>query len=67
MMFLLVIAKLIRENKIKKSDEPFKNLLSKAMREKSGADYGKSSFSYEDAKWFVQHSEEFVNSVRNYL
>ena len=60
-------AKLVRENKVRKEDEPFKNLVSKAMRDKSGADYGKQTFSYEDGKWYVEKSEEFVAAVKKYV
>ncbi|MBI2445709.1 hypothetical protein HYV43_04945 [Candidatus Micrarchaeota archaeon] len=60
-------AKLVRENKILKEDERFKNLVSRAMREKSGADYGKQTFSHEDGKWYVEKSEEFIAALRRYV
>ncbi len=60
-------AKLVRENKVQKEDEAFRGMLTRAMREKSGADYGKGSFSYEDAKWYAEKAEEFVAAVKKYI
>ncbi len=60
-------AKLVKENKVRKEDERFKNLVSRAMRDKSGADYGKQTFSYEDGKWYVERSEEFLVAVKKYV
>ena len=37
------------------------------MADKSGADYGKKVFSYEDAKKYVEDAEEFVAAVKNWL
>ncbi len=63
----LGFAKLVRENKVLKEDERFKNLVSSAMRDKSGADYGKQVFSYDDGKEYVEKSEEFVTAVKKYV
>ncbi|MEW5996096.1 MAG: HEPN domain-containing protein [Candidatus Micrarchaeota archaeon] len=60
-----VFAKLIREGKLPKSDERFGKLLVKAAGDKSGADYGKKEFSYEDAEEYVENAEEFVDTVRS--
>jgi len=60
-------AKLLREKKLHASDERFKELVSRAMRDKSGADYGKSTFSYENGKGYVEKSEEFVAAVKRYV
>ncbi len=59
--------KLIRENKLLKGDEHHKDLVSKAMRDKSGADYGKQTFSYEDGRWYVEKTEEFIAAVAKYV
>lgn len=57
-------AKMLRERKLPASAEPFKNLASKAMREKSSADYGKSSFSRDEAQEYLERTEEFVAMVK---
>lgn len=60
-------AKLVRENKITKNDEWFKEVLMNAMRDKSGADYGKKAFTYENAKWYTEKAEEFIATVSKYI
>lgn len=63
----LGFVKLVRDNKIRKEDESFKNLVSTAMRDKSGADYGKQVFSYDKGKWYAEKCEEFVAAVKKYV
>lgn len=60
-------AKICRDNKISKSDAEFKNVLAKAMRDKSGADYGKKAFTYAEAKWYVEKAEEFAAMAAKYV
>ncbi|PIO06302.1 hypothetical protein COT29_01660 [Candidatus Micrarchaeota archaeon CG08_land_8_20_14_0_20_59_11] len=62
----LTFAKLAREGKIEKSDEAFKNVLSNAVRDKSGADYGKRTFTNEEARRYVEKAEEFIGIARKY-
>jgi uncharacterized protein (UPF0332 family) len=42
-------------------------LLQQAMSDKSGADYGKSTFRYEDARRYVGEAEEFVAAMKSCL
>lgn len=58
---------LIKHNKIEKQGEHFKHLLMKAMREKSGADYGKSSFSAGYAKNLLEEAREFIAMVKKHV
>ena len=60
-------AKLAGESKIEESDVDFKNLLSKAVRDKSGADYGKNTFTYEQTRWYVEKTEQFIGMAKKYL
>ncbi len=61
----IVFAKLVREGKLPKNSEDFKDLIANAMRDKSGADYGKQSFSQEDAQEYVELAEQFIAMVRD--
>ncbi|MFA5246925.1 MAG: hypothetical protein WC408_03485 [Candidatus Micrarchaeia archaeon] len=63
----IVFAKLVREGKLPDKTEHFRNLVAKSMRDKSGADYGKSSFSYEDAQEYVEQTELFVAMTKDVL
>lgn len=63
----IVFAKLVREGKLPESAKPFKDLIAGAMRDKSGADYGKASFSYEDAKEYAERAESFVAMAKDVL
>jgi len=63
----VVFAKLVREGKLPEGAERLKNLVSNAMRDKSGADYGKATFSYEEARGYVEKTEEFVAMVKGIL
>jgi|SRR3989338_1396748 len=63
----IVFAKLVREGKLPDKAAEFKNLVADAMKDKSGADYGKSSFSYEDAEKYVERTEQFIATVKDIL
>ncbi len=63
----IVFAKLLREGKMPAGTERFKNLISGAMRDKSGADYGKSSFAHEDARDYVEQTEQFIAMAKDVL
>lgn len=58
---------LVRQKKIEACDEHFKELLIEAMKDKSGADYGKSSFSPEDAYYYIEEASAFVSAVKKYV
>lgn len=45
----------------------FKDTVADAMRDKSGADYGKASFSYENAKDYAELAENFIAMARDAL
>lgn len=53
-------AKLLREGKLPTGADRFKDLVADAMRDKSGADYGKGSFSDKDAEKYCSETEKFV-------
>jgi hypothetical protein len=61
---VVVFAKLEREGKLPEGTDRFRNLVADAMRDKSGADYGKSSFSYEAAKRYVERTDQFIAMVK---
>ena len=50
----VVFAKIIKQGKLPEKAEEFKELIADATRDKSGADYGKKSFSYEDAERYME-------------
>lgn len=56
----IVFAKLVREGKLPSEAAPFKDLIADAMRDKSGADYGKSIFSYSKAKKYMEQTYFFT-------
>ncbi len=58
---------LIKQNKIEEKESLFEKILMKAMQEKSGADYGKSSYSKKDAHYFIQEAEKFISMVKIYI
>ena len=62
-----VFAKLAREGKLPDRARQFKELIANAMRDKSGADYGKASFSHEEAKEYVEQAESFVAIAKDVL
>lgn len=61
----VMFSKLLEQDKIGRENTRFLRLLQKAMADKSGADYGKKVFSYEDAKKYVEDAEEFVGFIKN--
>jgi len=63
----IVFAKLLREGKLPEEAKEFKDLVADAMRDKSGADYGKESFSYEEAREYVERAENFIAMVKGIL
>jgi hypothetical protein len=56
----ILFMKIAREGKLPGDAAEFRGLVADAMRDKSGADYGKRSFSYEDAKRYVERTEDFI-------
>ena len=62
-----LFSKILQQNKIPSESSRFLRLIQKAMIDKSGADYGKKTFDYECAKEYVDETEEFVLTVRNYM
>ncbi len=62
-----IFAKLSREGKLPATSGDFKGAVADAMRDKSGADYGKSSFSYENAKDYVERAGNFISMARDAL
>ena len=58
-------SKLLQQGKIGNENRRFLRLLQKTAVDKSGADYGKGAFSYEDAKKYVEETEEFVAAAKN--
>lgn len=63
----IVYAKLAREGKLPAGAEQFKNVIANAMRDKSGADYGKSSFTCENARGYAEKAGEFLAMVKSVL
>ena len=61
----VMFSKLLQQNKLGRENLRFLRLLQKAMADKSGADYGKKIFSYEDAKKYAEEAEEFVAFVKS--
>lgn len=59
-----LFSKLLRQNKLPDEDRRFMPLIQKATTDKSGADYGKSIFSYEDAKTYVEETQEFISVMK---
>ena len=62
----MLFSKIIQQNKIPSENRRFLRLMQKAMVDKSGADYGKKKFGYDDAKEYVSEAEEFVSIVKGY-
>ena len=63
----IVFAKLVKQGKLTDKAGQFKNLIANAMRDKSGADYGKMSFSYGEVKEYVEQAENFISVVKDVL
>ena len=62
-----IFRNLIQKGKLEADDGRFISLLEKAMLDKSGADYGKKRFTYEEASEYVQKAEEFVSAAKRYF
>lgn len=62
-----LFSKLLQQGKIISENKRFLRLLQKAVVDKSGADYGKSTFDYEDAKKYVEDAEEFIAAVNEII
>ncbi len=62
-----LFSRLLNQNKIADENRRFLRLLQRAMSDKSGADYGRQIFHYEDAKKYVDEAEEFVAVAKNCL
>ena len=60
-----IFSKLLQQGKVGNENRRFLRLLQKAAVDKSGADYGKCSFNYEDAEKYVKETEEFVAAAKN--
>lgn len=63
----VVFMKIAREGKLPEGAVEFKGLIADAMRDKSGADYGKCSFSYEAARKYAERAEHFIVMVKDVL
>jgi len=59
--------KIIKKGSVGKENLRFVRLLTNAMSDKSGADYGKKTFSYGEAKDYVEEAEEFVSAIKGYI
>jgi len=63
----VMYGRLARERKLPEGAKNFWELVSNAMRDKSGADYGKRLFSLENAKKYVEQTEQFIAMAKNTL
>ena len=63
----IVFMKIAREGKLPEGAVGFRGLIADAMRDKSGADYGKRSFSYEDARKYAERAGHFIAMVKDVL
>ena len=59
-----MFSKALQQGKLGSENARFLRLLQKAMSDKSGADYGKKAFHYDDARKYVEDAEEFVSVVK---
>ena len=62
-----LFSKMLQQGKLAGENRRFLPLIQKAMSDKSGADYGKKAFSFEDAKNYVTGAEEFVAAMKSIL
>jgi uncharacterized protein (UPF0332 family) len=62
-----MFALLAREGRLPEGAKRLRDLVSNAMRDKSGADYGKRSFSLGNAKNYVEETEQFISMVKTAL
>jgi len=59
-----LFSKMLQQGKLAAENSRFLRLIQRAMSDKSGADYGKRSFGYEETKAYVEDAEEFVSVVK---
>ena len=57
---------LVKNGLLRKEDESLSSVLVNAVSKKSGADYGKASFSLKDAKKLVADAEQFFHAAKKY-
>ena len=62
-----LFAKMLQQGKISSGNKRFVRLIQTAMADKSGADYGNGTFSYEDAKRYVEEAEDFIAMAKGVL
>jgi len=62
-----IFSRLVQQGKLGRENLRFLRLLQRAMTDKSGADYGKRVFHYDDAGKYVADAEEFVSAARSML
>ncbi|MFH0884701.1 MAG: hypothetical protein V1861_03245 [Candidatus Micrarchaeota archaeon] len=63
----IIFMKIAREGKFPEGAEGFRGLIADAMRDKSGADYGKKAFSYEEARRYIDQTGQFIAMVKSIL
>ncbi len=62
-----LFSKIIKQEKLPAEYRDFAALLTRATSDKSGADYGKSVFSFEDAKPYVEDAQRFISKMKGRL
>jgi len=62
-----IFSRLTQQGKLARENTRFLRLLQRAMKDKSGADYGKRVFHYEDAQKYVADAEEFISAAKGML
>ncbi len=62
-----LFSKLLKRNKLPEEDQRFVKLLQETTTRKSGAEYGKENFDYEQAKFFVNEGSEFIATMKKRL
>lgn len=63
----ILFGKLIGQGKIPESEKWFQTVVSRAMHEKSGADYGKTDFTRQHSENMLKEAEGFLKMARKYL
>ncbi len=61
----IAFAKLLKQGKLPTGSGKLKELVANAMKDKSGADYGKDFFSCERAESYVRHAEDFIKMAKD--
>ncbi len=62
-----LFAYLMKHSFLAKADEKFASIIAGAMLKKSGADYGKESFTKRDAEKLALQAEDFVHAAKKYV